>query len=59
MLAYFYVINRLHMIYNKKKNKPLGVPEFINHDEDYLENLYDKAPEWIRLISDHDTFRHE
>lgn len=59
MLAYFYVINRLHMIFNKNDAYSLGVPDFINHTETYLENLYEKAPEWIRLISDHDTFRHE
>lgn len=59
MLAYFYVINRLHMVYNNKTPDVIGVPEFISHDEEYLENLYKRSPDWIRLVSDHDTWRHE
>lgn len=59
MLAYFYVINRLYMTYNKRAPEILGLPDFINHDEEYLENLYNKAPLWIRLVSDYDTWRHE
>lgn len=63
MLCYFYVINQYwykrHYGDAEWDGTLRGTKDFKEKNLKALKNLYEKAPEWIRLVSDHDVWRHE
>jgi hypothetical protein len=53
MLAYFYLIGSKDELYRRDES-PVFTKDLV-----CLKALYEGAPAWIRLVSDHDTWRHD